>query len=106
MWSKRHSPEEVATKLRQASKLEAEGKPQAEIANNLGISVMTYHRWRKQYLDEVARLTSKSPSAEAAGIEEQLKRIEQLQLENNRLRRLVTDLLLEKMTLLDTMKPE
>jgi putative transposase len=104
MRSKRHSPAEVTTKLRQASKLAAEGVPQAEIANSLGISVMTYHRWRKQYFDEVEEVTSKSPSAEGAGEEEQIKRIKELQLENDRLRRLVTDLLLEKMMLLEKMQ--
>jgi putative transposase len=101
MRTKRHSPEEVTTKLRQASKLAAEGVPQAEIANSLGISVMTYHRWRKQYL--VEEVGSKSRSADGAGEEEQIKRIKELQLENDRLRRLVTDLMLEKMMLLEKM---
>lgn len=101
MGRKRHSAQEVAEKLHQASRLAAEGKTQPEIAKALGISVMTYHRWRKDRPPLVASLRSAaSPSAATEqGAREQMSRIAELQVENARLRRLVTDLLLEKVRL-------
>ncbi len=97
---KRHSPTEVAAKLEQARALETEGRTQAEIARSLGISVMTLHRWRKaepsslKPISQSARQPTRVPSepVRTMGISE-------LQLENSRLRQLVTDLLLEKMRL-------
>src|ERR1700730_10161643 len=44
---KRHSDAEIVAKLAQADLLSKEGKTQAEIARTLGVSVMTFHRWRK-----------------------------------------------------------
>jgi transposase-like protein len=82
---KRHSRVEIASKLAQANDLATQGKLQSEIARTLGVSVMTLHRWRK---------ASHGPEP-AHG----LGRIAELQLENSRLRRLVTDLLLEKIRL-------
>jgi putative transposase len=64
------------TKLARANDLATQGKLQSEIARTLGVSVMTLHRWHKA--DD---------------------RIAELRLENSRLRRLVTDLLLEKIKL-------
>ena len=93
---KRHSKVEIATKLAQADDLASQGKPQSEIARTLGVSVMTLHRWRK------APPPAPQPAREAdepdwtrSGDD----RITELQLENSRLRRLVTDLLLEKIKL-------
>src|SRR5215831_4521503 len=77
---KRHSRVEIATKLAQANELATQGKLQSEIAHTLGVSIMTLHRWRKA-----------PPEPQPADA-----RIAKLQLENSRLRRLVTDLLLEK----------
>ena len=105
---KRHAAAEIAAKLLDADALAKNGQPQAEIAKALGISVMTLHRWRKMrerqapsvpteqvpFLDQVTG----GPSPSAA---ESLSRIAQLQIENARLRKLVTDLLLEKMRLED-----
>src|SRR5262249_38827710 len=93
----KHSKAEIAAKLAQAGDLATQGKLQSEIARTLGGSVMTLHRWRKM---------SPAPRA-AAGVSEPRQfdqeppagRIAELQLENSRLRRLVTDLLLEKMKL-------
>ena len=102
---KRHATAEIAAKLLDADALAKNGQPQAKIAKSLGISVMTLHRWRKArtagakpseqvpFLDQVTG--GPSPSAEG------LSRIAQLQIENARLRKLVTDLLLEKMRLED-----
>ena len=96
---KRHSTEEIVTKLAQADDLVIRGKPQGEIARTLGISIMTLHRWRKKPPESrraslATYDTSQPDRMRAAG-----DRIAQLQLENSRLRRLVTDLLLEKMKL-------
>jgi hypothetical protein len=44
---KKHSTEEIATKLAQADELATQGKLQSEIARTLGVSIMTLHRWRK-----------------------------------------------------------
>ena len=81
---KRHSRVEIATKLAQANELATQGKLQSEIAHTLGVSVMTLHRWRK----------APPPRPQPA-----LVATAELQLENSRLRRLVTDLLLEKVKL-------
>jgi putative transposase len=92
---KRHSRVEIATKLAQANDLATQGKLQSEIARTLGVSVMTLHRWRKappgpQPVHEVGQVD---------GTRGRGDRIAELQLENLRLRRLVTDLLLEKIKL-------
>jgi putative transposase len=91
----KHSKAEITTKLAQAADLATQGKLQSEIARTLGVSVMTLHRWRKM---------SPSPRAAVNGPDQlvqvpQASRIAELQLENSRLRRLVTDLLLEKLKL-------
>jgi transposase len=98
---KRHSPEEIETKLRQAERMEAQGKPQRDIAKALDISVMTFHRWRKRppTATELAAQTSLTSGDLAPGKKKQ----SQLELENSRLRRLVTDLLLEKLRLEDAL---
>ena len=80
---RRHSRAEIATKLAQANDLARQGKLQSEIARTLGVSVMTLHRWRKE---------ADGPNRTRSGDD----RLAELQLENSRLRRLVTDLLLEK----------
>jgi len=82
---KQHSRVEVATKLAQANNLARQGKLNGEIARTLGVSVMTLHRWRKE---------ASQPDRATSGVAE-------LQLENSRLRRLVTDLLLETIELKD-----
>jgi putative transposase len=93
---KRHSRVEIATKLAQANDLATQGRPQSEIADTLGVSVMTLHRWRKAPPGPqpalVATREARGPDR-ARGADD---RIAELQLENSRLRRLVTDLLLEK----------
>src|SRR5438045_624137 len=89
---RKHSKPEIAAKLAEAETLATQGKLQAEIAGALGVSVMTLHRWRK--------LPPAAPKhANGSGQSDQAPqtRIAELQLENSRLRRLVTDLLLEKM---------
>ena len=93
----KHSKAEIATQLAQADVLATQGKLQSEIARTLGVSVMTLHRWRKMPLTTPAG----SPVPNDASHFDQAahSRIAELQLENSRLRRLVTDLLLEKIKL-------
>jgi putative transposase len=86
---KRHSRAEIATKLAQANDLATRGKLQSEIARTLGVSVMTLHRWRK-----ASPPGASDPERTRGG-----GRIAEVQLENSRLRRLVTDLILEKIKL-------
>ena len=93
---KRHSRVEISSKLAQANDLETQGKLQNEIARTLGVSVMTLHRWRKASPEPQSAFvathdTDLSDRTPVGG-----NRIAELQLENARLRRLVTDLLLEK----------
>jgi len=100
---KRHSADEIASKLRQAEELITGGQSQAQACKALGVSVMTYHRWRKSHPShdhnerliavEAAALATE-PSDSAARADQ--ARIDELRLENDRLRRIVTDLLLEK----------
>jgi putative transposase len=91
---KRHSTVEIASKLTQANDLAAQGKLQSEIARTLGVSVMTLHRWRKAPPGPRPLMATHE-----AGQPNRLHRIAELQIENSRLRRLVTDLLLEKIKL-------
>ena len=88
--ARRHSRAEIATKLAQANDLARQGKLQSEIARTLGVSVMTLHRWRKALPGPQRALEAGDPDRSRGG------RDPELQLENSRLRRLVTDLLLEK----------
>jgi transposase-like protein len=87
---------EIASKLAQANDLVTQGKLQSEIARTLGVSVMTLYRWRKAQPGPqrgfVAIHGAGQPDRTPGGG----GRIAELQLENSRLRRLVTDLLLEK----------
>jgi putative transposase len=94
---KRHSDAEIAAKLTRAVVLAHEGRTQGEIARALEVSVMTFHRWRKAHPRLVAAPPPWTPSADSG--RSQAERIAELQLENFRLRRLVTDLLLEKVKL-------
>ena len=101
MIKKRHSVAEITAKLREAETLIAQGKRQQEVAGVLGISVMTFHRWRKAYA-QGSEHTSQPETAVSGSLNEQelrQQRMAELQLENSRLRRLVTDLLLEKIKL-------
>jgi len=96
--NKRHSRVEIASKLAQANDLATQGKLQGEIARTLGVSVMTLHRWRKAPGLRPA-LVATHEAGRPYGMRRGGDRIAELQLENSRLRRLVTDLLLEKIKL-------
>ena len=95
MAKRKHSRFEIATKLAQANELATRGKLQSEIARTLGVSVMTLHRWRKAAPGPQPAHEAGQPYRMRRGGD----RTAELQLENSRLRRLVTDLLLEKIKL-------
>jgi putative transposase len=92
----KHSKAEIVAKLAQAGELATQGKLQSEIARTLGVSVMTLHRWRKMSVPIHAPVVNEPSQFDGP---RPPGRIAELQLENSRLRRLVTDLLLEKMQL-------
>ncbi|TCU76723.1 Homeodomain-like domain-containing protein [Bradyrhizobium sp. R2.2-H] len=100
MVGKRHASGEISAKLAQANELAAKGKTQREISKALGVSIMTYHRWKKMLksspADNGVRALDSRPQSGAndASSDETIKRLE---LENAQLRRLVTDMLLEKL---------
>ncbi|HRK19793.1 MAG TPA: transposase, partial [Hyphomicrobiaceae bacterium] len=60
MPSKRHQPEEIVIKLRQVDVLMAQGKTQAEAIRAIGVTPVTYSRWKQEYgglkSDQVKRL--------------------------------------------------
>ena len=116
MTGTRHSPAEIAAKLRQADELAAQGKRRSEILRALGISPMTYHRWRKDRPraspPPESRTLAASDASAAGGpskidaasfaalsLREQISAFQELQRENVRLRELFTDALLEKIKL-------
>ena len=96
---KRHSRVEIATKLTQANDLARQGKLQSEIARTLGVSVMTLHRWRNAPPRPQSALAATAEGREPDRTRGADDRMAEVQLENSRLRRLVTDLLLEKVKL-------
>jgi len=79
-----YRPEEIIAKLRQADVLLGEGKKVPEVVKALAIHEVTYYRWRKEY----------------GGLQvSQAKRLKELERENARLRRAVSDLTLDKLIL-------
>jgi transposase-like protein len=99
MAKRKHSRFEIATKLARANELATRGKLQSEIARTLGVSVMTLHRWRKAPPGPQPAFVATPEARELDRTRDGAHRIAELQLENSRLRRLVTDLLLEKIKL-------
>jgi len=85
-----------------AEEMSAQGRLHGDIAKSLGVSLMTYHRWRKARGTLPRSMPRLVPEAQRTDIpteREHTDHIRELQLENSRLRRLVTDLLLEKVRL-------
>ena len=84
MPQKRYRPEEIIAKLREAEVLLGQGKKVPEVVKTIGISEVTYYRWRKEY----------------GGMDvSQAKRLKELERENARLRQAVSDLTLDKLIL-------
>ncbi len=84
MGAKRHKPEEIVTKLRQVEILFGQGMARIDAIREVCITEQTYYLWRKQY----------------GGMgTDQLKELKRLQKENERLRKAVSDLTLDKLIL-------
>jgi transposase-like protein len=89
MGGKRHKPEEIIAKLRQVDVLTAQGTPVAEAIRSIGVTEVTYYRWRQEY----------------GGLKsDQVKRLKALEIENTRLRKAVSDLTLDKLILQEAAK--
>jgi putative transposase len=86
---RRHTPEQIIRKLREAERMLGEGKTIPEAAKELGISEQTYHRWRNQYGGMKA---------------DDAKRLKELERENSTLKRIVADKELEVVALKEIAK--
>ena len=86
---KRYKPEEIVAKLRQVDVLVSQGASMADAIRQIGVSEVTFYRWRQEF----------------GGLKaDQVKRLKDLELENNRLRRAVSDLTLDKLILSEAAK--
>jgi putative transposase len=84
MTRKRHKPEEIVAKLRQVEVLTSQGQSMADAIRSIGVTEVTYYRWRQEF----------------GGLKSnQVKRLKDLEAENSRLRRAVSDLTLDKLIL-------
>jgi putative transposase len=84
MPKKRYTPEEIVAKLRQVDVLVSQGQNIADAIRQIGVSEVTYYRWRQEY----------------GGLKtDQVKRLKELEQENSRLRRAISDLTLDKLIL-------
>ena len=89
MPQKKHKPEEIVAKLRQVDVLLSQGRSVGEAVRTIGVTQFTYYRWRKEF----------------GGLKgDQVKRLKELETENNRLRRAVSDLTLDKLILAEAAK--
>ena len=84
MSRKRHKPEEIIAKLRQVDVLVGQGTPVADAVRSIGVTEVTYYRWRQEY----------------GGLKsDQVRRMKELETENQRLRKAIADLTLDKLIL-------
>ena len=82
--AKRHKPEEIIGKLRQVEVLTGQGTSMADAIRSIGVTEVTFYRWRSEY----------------GGMKlDQMKRLKELEVENGRLRKAVSDLTLDKLIL-------
>ena len=84
MKRKRHNPEQIIRKLRDADRMLSEGKDLGVVCQALEVSEATFHRWRNQYGGMKAN---------------EAKRLKELEIENRRLKKAVADLTLDKQIL-------
>jgi putative transposase len=89
MKGKKHKPEQIIKKLREADAMSSAGKTLGQVCQALEVSEQTYHRWRNQY--------GGMKSGEA-------KRLKELEEENKRLKKVVADLTLDKDILQEALK--
>jgi len=81
---KRYKAEEIVAKLRQVDVLVSQGQNIGDAIRQIGVSEVTYYRWRQEY----------------GGLKtEQVKRLKELETENIRLRKAISDLTLDKLIL-------
>ena len=86
---KRYKPEEIVAKLRQVDVLTAQGQSMADAIRQIGVSEVTFYRWRQEF----------------GGLKtDQVKRLKDRELENSRLRKAVSDLTLDKLILTEAAK--
>ena len=84
MPTKRHKPEKIVAKLRQVDVLTSQGQSVADAIRSIGVTEVTYYRWRQEF----------------GGLKsDQVKRLKDLETENARLRRAISDLTLDKLIL-------
>ena len=89
MPKRKYTPEEIVAKLRQVYVLLGQGKSVGESVKSIGVTETTYHRWRNEY----------------GGLKlDQVKRLKELESENGRLRRAISDLTLDKMILNEALR--
>jgi transposase-like protein len=82
--ARRPKPEEIVSKLRQVDVLVSQGKSVADSVRSIGVTEVTYYRWRKEF----------------GGLKlDQVKRLKELETENVRLRKAIADLTLDKLIL-------
>ena len=82
--AKKHKPEEIVAKLRQVDVLTSQGTQLVDAVRSIGVTEVTYHRWRNEY----------------GGLKsDQVKRLKDLETENARLRKAISDLTLDKLIL-------
>ena len=84
MAKKRYRTEEIVIKLRQVEVLQNQGTAATDAIRQIGVSEVTYYRWRKEYRGMASY---------------QLKRLKEVEKENQRLRKAVSDLTLDKLIL-------
>jgi transposase len=89
MKKRRHTPEQIVRKLREADRMLGEGMELPEVCKALEVSVATYHRWRAQFGGMKAN---------------DVKRLRELERENQQLKRLVADKELENLALREISK--
>jgi transposase-like protein len=89
MKRKRHGPEQIIAKLREADAMLTAGASIGQVCQRLEVSEPTFHRWRNQY---------GGMKAEAA------KQLKELEIENRRLKKAVADLTLDKQILEEVLK--
>ena len=89
MARKRHTAEDIVLKLRQVDVLTAQGRPVADAIRMIGVTEVTYYRWRNEY----------------GGLKgNQVTRSTELETENSQLRRAVSNLTLDKLILQEAAK--
>ena len=87
--AKRPKPEEIVAKLRQADVLVSQGQSVADAIRAIGVSEVTYYRWRREF----------------GGLKsDQVRRMKELETENQRLRKAIADLTLDKLILQEAAK--